>query len=259
MSSALFRSTRSQWTSAPSSISAGGRRKTRAKILAVLPRRESIIFPYLQFLIETQRVDAAVNLAPLALSLAKPAIPSDRDWLLALTDLLLQQKRTPDAVRTWNGLIDRNLIQSGKLQPDTGAFIADPEFQHPDVIQGFGWRPESPPGTSARIDRYARFEFDGNQPEKSRLLSTFAAVVPGRTYRILWKAEMSRLSVPDEPGLILKVPQAQCRLAQKAPCTFEVPAGVDQVPLELWYERAQGTVRIQGVFQLFELRLQLAS
>ena len=159
------------------------------KVLSIIPRRPSIIFPYLQFLIESQRVNAAVKLVPTALSVARPTVPADRDELLALVDLLLQQKRGPDAAQVWNQLIDRDLVQSGRIQPDKGMSLADPEFQYPGVTQGFAWRAESPPGTSARIDRYARFEFDGNQPERSRLLSTVAAVVPGRTYRMLWKID----------------------------------------------------------------------
>ncbi len=232
------------------------------QILAVLPRRESILFPYLQFLIDTQRVDAAVKLAPAALNVADPATPSDRDSLLGLVELLLQQNRTGDAVSVWNRLIDRDLMQSGKVQPEKGLSIADPEFQYPLVTRGFGWNLQSPPGTSSRIDRYARFEFDGNQPERSLLLSTVAAVLPGRSYRLQWKSDPGRLSAPDDPGLVLKAGTlTQCHPTKPAAgsCTFDVPPNVEHLPLELWYERAQGTVRIQGVFQLNELRLQPAS
>jgi len=84
--------------------------------------------------------------------------------------------------------------------------------------------------------------------------------MPGRAYRLSWKSDSTRLASPNDPGFILRVGKlAECHPAQSASgsCDFEVPAAVDHVPVELWYERALGTVRAQGVFQLTEVQLKV--
>jgi len=231
-----------------------------AKIASVLPRRESILVPYLQFLVQTKRIDAAALLTPSVLAVVERSSTSDRDQLLNLIDLLLEKDRTKEAVDVWNQLVDRGMILNGKLNPRDGESLADPGFQYPLVTRGFAWKLEMPPGIAGRIDGSARFELDGNQPEKILMLSAVAALMPGRAYRLSWKSDSTRLASPNDPGFILRVGKlAECHPAQSASgsCDFEVPAAVDHVPVELWYERALGTVRAQGVFQLTEVQLKV--
>jgi len=232
-----------------------------AKIASVLPRRDSILVPYLQFLVETKRIDAAALLTPSVLAVADRTSVSDRDQLLNLIDLLLEKDRTKEAVDVWNQLVDRGMILNGKLNPGNGESLADPGFQYPLITRAFAWKIEMPPGIAGRINGSARFELDGNQPEKALMLSTIAAVTPGHAYRLSWKSDSTRLASPNDPGFILRVRKlAECHPAQSASgsCDFEVPAAVDHVPVELWYERALGTVRAQGVFQLTEVQLKVS-
>ena len=73
------------------------------------------------------------------------------------------------------------------------------------------------------------------------------------------------MSDPADPGLGVEVvhgtdkpndkPLALCRLTtQPANCSFDVPQGLDEVQVRVVYQRAQGTVRIKGVFRVSELR-----
>src|SRR5206468_2366145 len=107
---------------------------------------------------------------PRALAAAEFVVPNDRAGLTVFPNFLLSVNRVPDAVRSWNQLVERRIIVSGHLEPMAGISVADPDFTFPLLETAFGWQVAHPAGVSvAKASSGLRFEFDGNEPEAFRL------------------------------------------------------------------------------------------
>jgi len=239
------------------------------KILGLIPRGGSRPAQYLNYLIGTGRIDAAFEVWPEALAAARSAVPPNGAALAGFPDFLEQKNRIPEAVQAWNQLVDAGAIASGRLDPNAGISIADPDFRFPPLDRVFGWRVASDAGVAAGIaSESLRFEFDGNEPESVRLLYTTAPVLPGRRYRLVWTSDGKSLSSPTDPGFAFRIVQqpenraSQCPLlpaGSGAPCEFEILPGIREVRIELNYVRALGTTRVEGVLRVSRVRLEFAS
>lgn len=211
-------------------------------------------------------MDAAFEVWPEALAAARAAVPPNSAALAGFPDLLEQKDRIPEAVRAWNQLVDGGMIASGRLDPEAGRSIADPDFRFPPLDRVFGWRAASDAGAAVNVTSGSvRFEFDGNEPESLRLLYTVAPVLPGRRYRLVWAGDGTNLRSPMDPGFAFRIVQrpgdtaTQCPLFSGAPCAFGVLPGTREVRIELNYKRALGTTRAEGVLRISSVRLDFGS
>ena len=239
------------------------------KILSVIPKAGSLPIQYLNYLINTRRVDAAAEAWPVAFAAARNLSPTDRAGLTGFPDFLEQNDHVPEATKAWNQMVDGGVITSGRLDPETGKSIADPDFRFPLLDRVFGWRVARDAGVSPAISSGAlRFELDGNEPESVRLLYTIAPVVPGRQYRLVWKSDGTNLSSPVDAGFAFRIVQrpgdkaTECPLLTSGPgtmCEFGALSASHEVRIELNYTRALGTTRAQGVLRISSVRLEFAS
>lgn len=215
------------------------------RILDLIPARGAVPVQYLYYLIARKRFDAAMEVWPRALDSGLASAD-----LASFPDYLIQAYRTPDAVNVWNQLVARGIIDSGKLDPAAGASIADPDFSRPPLERGFGWRV-----APAAIKSFPglKFEFDGEEPENMLLLTTFAPLIPGRTYRLIWNGDSSRLSSSKDPGFVLQIGKTECQPLLK-PCEFTSDAANAQ--LNLIYRRAPGTTRVKGALEIETIKLE---
>ena len=178
------------------------------KILGLIPGHGTMPLQYLYYLMYRRRTQAAIEFWPRALEVAGPPDQGLIGLTVGFVELLEQANRMPDAVRVWNQIVDRRIVESGRLNPEAGVSVADPDFRFPPIERAFGWRVANEAGVSvAQAPSALRFEFDGNEPESSVLLTTVAPLVPSRAYRLIWKTDSSRLHLTRDPGFALQIVQ----------------------------------------------------
>jgi tetratricopeptide (TPR) repeat protein len=237
------------------------------RIQALVPAHAGIRLGYLLYLMNTKRIDAVMDFWPRVLEVADPANPSFAGVMIAVVESLERSNRVPDAVRAWNQLVERGIVDSGRLDPAAGVSVADPDFSFPLFERGFGWALAPAPGvTSAKEFSSLRLEFDGNEPESSLLLTTAAPLLPGRAYRLVWKTDASRLSAPRDPGFAWRIVQqpgnvvTECQPLLKAgdegACRFTSLPGAGNAQLNLMYTRALGTTRVEGMLRITNVKLE---
>jgi len=239
------------------------------KIRSILPKSRRLI-EYLIYLMSTNRTNAAVELWPETLEFFNPSSTAEVDIALAYCGFMVQNNRMANAVRGWNQLVEHNVIKSGRLDPVTGVSIADPDFAFPLVKGVFGWRPTAQEGVFVTSGTSSlRFELDGNEPQSWTLLSTTAAVLPARNYRLRWKDDASLLSAPQDAGFELRVLQqpgnelTTCppllKTAEEGTCSFTTGPEIQRTDIQLSYTRAPGTTRPRGTLVLTGIRLEFGS
>jgi len=240
------------------------------KILGVIPSHGAISVQYLAYLMSRKRVDAAVELWPRAIQAANGANPSEVQVVSAATDFMLQAGRAQDATGIWNQLVDRKIIESGKLDPAAGLSIADSDFIFPLIEHGFGWRATHDPRVSVvKSFSSLRLEFDGNEPESSVLLATVAPLIAGKAYRLAWKTDASSLSsrrdagflvrVIQEPGDVATECQTMLQTGDHGACQFTSRPDADWAQISVMYKRALGTTLVRGTLQIDNMKLGFGS
>lgn len=242
------------------------------KIAALLPHHGALPVEYLIYLLTTRRTDSAIDFWPRALAAATVDVASpEAQALVQYPDFLLGANRVPEAVRGWNDLVAKKIVASGRLDPSTGLSIADPNFDFPILNHSFGWRAGAEKGLFVETSpSRVRFEFDGNEPESSSvLLTTLVPLLPGKSYRLVWKSEASALSAPRDPGFVFRITQQPGERVTECPpllvagdngaCAFTTRPGAGYARLELRYARALGTTRVQGSLGMISVRVEPAS
>lgn len=240
------------------------------KILELMPARGVVPLRYLLYLMNTKRTDAAIEFWPRVLDAADPANASFAGVMIAFVESLERTNRVPDAVRGWNQLVERRIVDSGRLDPSAGVSVADPDFAFPLFERGFGWGLAHAPGlTLTKEFSSLRLEFDGNEPESSLLLTTVAPLVPGKAYRLIWKTDASRLSSRQDPGFAWRIVQQPGDLVTECPpllqagddgdCRFTSLPKAGEAQLNLMYKRAVGTTRVEGTLRINSVKLEFGS
>jgi hypothetical protein len=240
------------------------------KILDVIPRQGSVPVKYLAYLTGKKRADAALELWPRALDATDRDDPYLAGIMIYFTEFLEQTNRIPEAVGVWNKLVDRGIIVSGRLDPAAGVSVADPDFSLPLIERGFDWRVSHVPGVSvAKSAAALRFEFDGHEPELFEVLSTSAPLIPGRTYRLVWKTDASELNARKDPGFawqIVQQPGSVATMCQpllqagdEGLCRFTSLPNAGSARLNLIYTRASGTTRAEGMLRVASVKLEFGS
>lgn len=244
-----------------------------AKILDMIPARGNMPLQYLYFLMARNRPQEALQVSPRVMTAAKLANPPDpafTDGMMALTDFLIKANRVADAVGVWNELVERQMIRSGTLHPESGISIANPDFRYPPIRSAFGWRVTQDANVSVFSDLSSlRLEFNGKEPESLPLLTTTASLIGGKAYRLTWKTDASQLSAPQDPGFTLRVVQEPGDIVSECPpllqtsaaasCLFTARPDANRAQIDVNYKRALGTTRVEGTLQVIDIRLEFGS
>ena len=225
------------------------------QILDLIPSRGGVPIQYLYYLIARKRFDAAMDVWPRAIGAVDPSDPASAESMSAFPEYLIQANRASDAVRVWNQLVARGIVNSGKLDPAAGISIADPDFRFTQTERGFAWRVmQGAIKTSPGI----KFEFDGEEPESLVLLTTIAPLIPGKSYRVIWTADASQLSSPRDPGFVLQIANSMDCQPLLQTCRFTAKPDRDWAQINLLYKRALGTTRARGQIEIKKISMEPA-
>ncbi len=233
-----------------------------------LPDRPDVLRQYFAFLIGKNQLDAAPIVANRLMQHAEPAdIPS----MLTYCDRLLDKNNAPAALNIWNLLSTKRLLDRPALLPSSGMSLTNGRFEKPFLSQGFDWRLTAPGGVfvpNRAPSTPLRFDFSGKQPESCELLSQFLPVEPSRKYRLAAHYETEGLSgdiglkwrvIDMITGADLLSGAGQIkpgeRLENAGQYGFSTPPETRLLKLLLVYQRALGTVRIEGSLSLRSLDL----
>ncbi len=228
-----------------------------------LPDRPDVWSQYFDFLLAKNRPDAADAIANQIMQHAGPDnVPS----LLLYCDRLLEKNEVSRAVEIWNLLAAKHLLDYPPLAPRLGVSLTNGALAKEFLSRAFDWRVSTTEGIFYRQDvsPYGlRFDFSGKQPEHCQLLSQFVPVEAGREYRLVVRYETEDLE--GDTGVAWRVMDggagadllrgsgqvmASERRENAAPYKFHTPADAGLIKLVLAYDRAPGTVRIEGSLSL---------
>jgi len=231
-----------------------------------IPERRPVLNAYLRFLLQQDRLSAAV---PVARKLTALATESDRPALLASTDHLLEAGESADALELWNAMCARRLLPYRALDPDHGVSLTDGAFTAEPAGGGFGWRLTNATGITCGRNAsqpYMWLSLSGSQPPHCEPLSQYIPLVSGKPYRLRFQYRTSDL--PPESGLRWQVLDASngADLAARSPWLSSPAWKADEVVfaappkalarLVLSYQAVNGAPRLEGSVLLSNLRLE---
>jgi hypothetical protein len=218
-----------------------------------IPERPFILRQYLDFLLHSDRLDAAVPVA------AKVLASADREsvpLLFAACDRALECGRTADALSLWNGLAQQNLIPYAGIAPGLGLPV-NGEFRVPELGHGFDWRLSLPAGVSAERPGLT-LRFSGRQPESAELLSQYLPLAGNRSYALTIRYRTA--GIASQSGLRCRVLGVEIPLPggdgdRQETLHFRTSAKDTLGQLVLACRRVPGTVRIEGSLTLEKFAL----
>jgi hypothetical protein len=228
------------------------------RILSQIPSGPDILLPYMNYLVQTSRVEALLEVLPSALATAPAPATETVRWFAPVCDYLIQENRTGPAVSVWNRMVESGGVKLDRLEPATGHSLADPALKLPSYERGFGWHiAHNESLFAATADNPLTLEFGSNPAEHFDLLSTIAPVLPGREYVLSWKADGSALDADSQHDAGLAVhligPTGEVSacpaLLSATRCEFNAGAAT-QLKLTLRYDRPMGKLRLQGVLRI---------
>ena len=226
-------------------------------LLSQVPKRREILIPYIEFLSGANKsanfpdpLGAAAVAWPFAIQVAQTA---DREVLVKFLDQLLRFPDSYDPVPIWNDLVKRKYLVGNRLDREGGVALSDPAFQNATVDRGFGWRIPYADGIDTLRNPHAvTMNFTGAQSEQVDLLSTYAAVLPTRKYRLRWE-----LDPPVVPGLRTLLSGDAGEPLQLDPDVFTTPQKIDRLRVVLQYKRPIGQTRLRRSIAIRGLALEL--
>jgi hypothetical protein len=220
---------------------------------ASIPRRPEVERQYLYFLLTTDRLDAA---GPMAARLRARGTAEDEAALMAYCERLIAAGRAAEAVPVWNGI---------RRDERAGAGLVNGGFEKTPSSRGFDWRLAEIAGVSAAVDAGAlRIEYTGEEPERCEALSQYLALKAGGRYRMRW--EYRTHGIEPATGLKWRVADGGGAIAESGDLAsgewtqgefeFQARTTAGAPRLALVYERATGTVRIQGEIWVRKVTLE---
>lgn len=231
----------------------------RALLGSVIPDHPSVLFGFIQFLM--QKGDLAAARAAYLRLVALPVgsvhranagrvatAEERRDLGLDLCDLLFDRRDPAGARQIWRALGTRGLFPAAA----SGGF--DSEFRRRPSGRGFDWRVMPVPGVEQRPEQGWRMEFSGRQPDQARLLWRWLLLdskgAPARIRTELETADGAavsalwwRVTAPGSESLI-----AEGRLDQPLVLTPGSYGNLARLSLE--YRRTPGEVALRGTVRL---------
>jgi hypothetical protein len=231
----------------------------------VIPDTPAVREAYLDFLVRTNRLEAA---GPLAVELSQRAGASQLDLLLRYCDALLAAGQTSPALQVWNALAARRIIPYGPLDPRTGASLTNGDLAAAPMLRGFDWRPASVEGSALSFDSGSRemsLSLSGKQPESCDFVEQYLPVLPNVKYHFRYRYRTQDLAA--ETGLVWSFVGGRtvAELAAGAvrassgwneqTLEFSTGSGSDLLRVLLRYRRPPGSMRAEGsvVFTRFTL------
>jgi hypothetical protein len=211
-----------------------------ATVERALPARPKVWKLYLDFLLSTGRLDAAVPVADRVLAgVNREGAPS----LLNYCDRMLAQWRGQEALRVWNGLAVRERVAAPG--------------------RGFDWRAAQLDGIDieSTTDGWT-IGFSGREPESAEILSRYVVLLPGR--RNVLRLQYRTSGIPADSGLRFDLYLADGRdlfggaAMQPGAVAFQTPANATLGRLVLGYRRVPGTIRIEGTLALQKFAVEAA-
>ena len=233
-----------------------------------VPNRPDVLRQYFDFLRAKNRLDAADAVAN---QLMRYAGPDTVQSLLSYCDRLLEKNDSSRAVEVWNGLAAKRLLEYPALAVAQGRSLTNGAFEKAFLASGFDWR--VPPVAGVFVQNGGasfglRFDFSGKQPESCELLAEFVPVEALQPYQFVVRYATDGLEgdtgikwrvmdVRTGADLLLGAGHvvASARKETAEPYKFSTPAEARLVKIVLAYERALGTVRIEGSLSLRNVAL----
>src|ERR1035441_886637 len=229
-------------------------------------RRPDIQAAYLSYLLSQNRLDL---IGPATHRLLDQGRESDVPLLLTACDRLISAELTDDALALWNGLAKARKIPYAPLAPDAEKILANDSFLPTSALQGFAWRLPTVDGISASREENPsglRLTFSGAQPENCEPLYRVLPVRENTVYEFTVLYRTAGIQ-PDtglgwrvtdmDGGNLMEDPESLASENEAHSITrFTVPSGCRLVRINLEYQRAPGTTRIEGSIILREAGLQ---
>lgn len=247
---------------------------TPRQIFDLTPQRPPLLMAYYFDAIAHKELAGALLSFPASVEFANPEDSLQRGAFSSLCWQLVEAGRTQDAVKVWNRLVAKRIVQSTPLGPEKGESIADPGFENALLPDAFGWVLQNPlPAHVGESSGHGWVEFtlDGHEEEQAELLLKNMPVLPKRTYSLRWTVEPVQIVKPSaaESGLTIRLsgPKGELPVTcpgllesrEKRECQFNVPAEMDLVRLDLKYERPLGAIRFEGTFRVSRFDLKLVN
>jgi hypothetical protein len=228
-----------------------------------IPPLPAVRGAYLDFLLRTNRMDAARQLAD---AFCRTAEAPDVDRLLQYVDASLARKQAGPARKVWNALAARRLIPYGEA-----AALTNGDLSVAPLERGFDWRPGRIEGAPISFDpglRRMSVALSGRQPELCDLVEQYVPLQPAAAYRFRFRYSTRELAAAT--GLIWSfvdarsgaefataaVPASPDGLREQT-LAFSVPPNCDLARILLRYRRPAGRMRAEGaaVFSGFWLEI----
>lgn len=234
-----------------------------------IPKTPLVLEQYLQFLLAENKLDAA---QPVAAQLVEIADTAQVQSLLLYSDAAIAGKRVAPAISCWNRMSRRGLIPYPVIDVATGKSLVNGDFAHAPLGLGFDWRLANLPGVAVHYEEttpHLRIVFSGKQPEFCETVVALLALQPLRKYRLTYRYDTVGIApgsglkwqlynsaegaqiIPEAPSLSHEG-ETTAQLEFLAPATFQLGR------LALVYQRAPGTVRIEGSVNLANVSLEFA-
>jgi tetratricopeptide (TPR) repeat protein len=191
-----------------------------------IPRSPAVRRVYFEFLVRTNRLDAAELLAD--------EFSTEVDLMLRYCDAAIANGRPAAALKAWNAVGKQSALTLGRC---------------------FDWRAIRTVGAPVSIEGGLTVSLSGKQPESCDLAERYLALEPGARYRL--QCDYRTRDLPPGSGLDWSIIDAKTGAefgampAGAGSFEFSAPGGCDLARLRLRYRRPAGEVRAEGsaVFQ----------
>ncbi len=180
------------------------------QVLEIVPDRQDILSAYLDYLVQTRRLDAAADVW--GRLLASPE-PFDIDAAFRYFDALLLARRVDGLLTVWTDLARHDPARI-RWQQGHSNLILDGGFAGPILNGGFGWRTAPIEGAAISFDtRYAHggtrslmVHFDGKRNVEFANVVQFVAVEPKRSYRFAAYTRTEGITTDSGPRIAIYDP-----------------------------------------------------
>jgi hypothetical protein len=153
-----------------------------AVIRKAIPAEPGLLAPYLAYLMDTNRPQAAEGIAK---ELSERTSEAERTELLTFCDRSNQTGSGEIALAVWNTLCDRKLLPYGHLSPEDGISLTNAGFAMPFYPGGFDWQASRTAEIEIhRIAAGLTFQLSGTQPDNIELLSEYLPILAHRSYTL---------------------------------------------------------------------------
>ena len=234
----------------------------------MLPEDRIIRMSYGFYLMANNRVKPAVGVSS---QLLQDAHSNEGFFFVHYGNFLVSHGLIPEAVRTWAEMYRRGVASHPAPDPAGGAFLTNGGFSAAPTNQAFDWKlmAQDPVRFTYVEGAHAyRFDFDGNQPERTPLLVQTLPLLPSRKYLLTVKfrtegdvdpnALIWRLVVhPGDQAVGTQVHVKPEQSGGLATVDFETPSETTLGNLFLEYARQLGTQRADGAFEITNADLRL--